>query len=56
MLSGNQKIKQFSFFEENRTVIATINNLSSEEIIEISEKFREQTGFDLEIKGQISLF
>jgi len=56
MLNGNQKIRQFSFLEEKRTVIAMIDNLSGEDVSEITEKFREQTGFDLEVKGQISLF
>ena len=56
MLNGNQKIRQFSFLEEEKTVIAMIDNLSGEDVSEITEKFREQTGFDLEVKGQISLF
>jgi ATP-dependent helicase IRC3 len=56
MLNGNQKIRQFSFLEEKKTVIAMIDNLSGEDVSEITEKFREQTGFDLEVKGQISLF
>ncbi len=56
MLKKNQKIKQFSFLEEEKAVIAWINNLSYGEVDDISEKFKEQTGFDLEVKGQISLF
>ena len=56
MLNNNQKIRQFTFLEENKTVIAMIDNLSCEEVSEITERFKEQTGFDLEVKGQISLF
>ena len=40
----------------NKTVIVMIDNLSSEEVSEITERFKGQTGFDLEVKGQISLF
>jgi len=56
MLHEQQKIKQFSVVEENRSVVVWIRNLSNEEVADISNRFKEKTGLDLEIKGQIPLF
>ncbi|MBW2368506.1 MAG: DEAD/DEAH box helicase [Deltaproteobacteria bacterium] len=56
MLNENQRIKQFSIIEENKSVAAWISNLSNKEVGDISDRFKEKTGLDLEIKGQIPLF
>lgn len=56
MLGENQKIKQFSVVEENKSVAAWISNLSNKELAEISKRFKKKTGLNLEIKGQIPLF
>ncbi len=56
MLNENQKIKQFSIIEENKSVSAWISNLSNKEVEDISKRFKKKTRLDLEIKGQIPLF
>jgi len=55
MLSNSQKLKRFDYNPDDSTVTAWINNLSHHDLSEISERFREKTGMDLEIKGQISM-
>ena len=56
MLNENQKIKRFVFNEEEKSVIAWINNLSHDELSYMSEKFKEKMGMDLKVRGQVSLF
>ena len=56
MRSTSQKLKRFDYNPDDSAVTAWINNLSHHDLSEISEKFREKTGMDLEIKGQISMF
>ena len=56
MLNENQRIKRFVFNEEEKSVIAWINNLSHDELSYLSEKFKEKMGMDLKLRGQVSLF
>lgn len=55
MLSNSQKLQRFDYNPDDATVTAWINNLSHHDLSEISEMFREKTGMNLEIKGQISM-
>ena len=56
MLTNRQKLKKFKPDSKDNTVTAWIDNLVYSEISYISEKFKEKTGMNLEIKGQYTIF
>ena len=55
MLSEHQTIKSFSFDPEKQRVIAWINNLPPDSVAYFTEKFYENTGLKLILRGQMTL-